>query len=218
MSFLTSLQPEFDAIESQFLNESTICFLIKRFACVLCNESIRLLVLGLAVLTLWWLSLAYVDYHLVFFALSTSGSILLVYVDDIVNTRSDENGIKRLKAFLRTRFQTKDPGPLNYLGIEVSRNHNRTSLSQRRYCMDLPSDVIDLNQNFLTLQWYQIWNWKRHDENIFYNPEKYRRVMGKLNYLTITRPNITFPLVVLADLCHPQDLHIGTLSLTSQSI
>ena len=30
------------------------------------------------------------------------------------------------------------------------------------------------------------------------NPERYRRLVGKLNYLTITRPNISFAICVLS--------------------
>ena len=40
MSFLTGLRPEFDAIRSQFLNESTIPSLQETFACALRNESL----------------------------------------------------------------------------------------------------------------------------------------------------------------------------------
>ena len=47
----------------------------------------------------------------------------MVYVDDIVITGSDKDGIKNLKSFIGTCFQTKDLGSLKYfLGIEVSRS------------------------------------------------------------------------------------------------
>ena len=57
----------------------------------------------------------------VFYRNSCSGIILLVvYVDDIVITRSDFKGILSLKFFLQSQFHTKDLGMLRYfLGIEV---------------------------------------------------------------------------------------------------
>ncbi|RZC29570.1 putative LRR receptor-like serine/threonine-protein kinase isoform B [Glycine soja] len=59
--------------------------------------------------------------HTVFYKNTNLGSILLVvYVDDIVITRSDNKGTDNLKSFLQTQFQTKDLGALKYfLGIEV---------------------------------------------------------------------------------------------------
>lgn len=48
---------------------------------------------------------------------------LVVYVEDTVIIGSKEAGIKILKTFLGTCFQTKDLGPLKKnSGIEVSRN------------------------------------------------------------------------------------------------
>ena len=45
---------------------------------------------------------------------------LVVYVDDIVITRSNFKGILSLKSFLQSQFHTKDLGMLRYfLGIEV---------------------------------------------------------------------------------------------------
>ena len=46
---------------------------------------------------------------------------LIVYVDDIVITGNDQNGIQRLKQHLFSYFQTKDLGKLKYfLGIEIA--------------------------------------------------------------------------------------------------
>ena len=59
--------------------------------------------------------------HSIFYKNSSSGIILLVvYVDDIVNTVSDSKGILSLKSFLHNQCHTKDLGMLNYfLGVEV---------------------------------------------------------------------------------------------------
>ena len=43
---------------------------------------------------------------------------MIVYVDDIVITRSDSKGISSLKSFLHSQFHTKDLGTLKYfLGV-----------------------------------------------------------------------------------------------------
>ena len=64
--------------------------------------------------------------HFVFYRNSSSGIILLVvYVDDIVITRSDSKGISSLKSFLQSQFHTKDLGMLRYflciIALSVSR-------------------------------------------------------------------------------------------------
>ena len=40
------------------------------------------------------------------------------------------------------------------------------------------------------------------------NPERYRRLVGKLNYLTVTRPDISFPVSVVSQfMTSPRDSH-----------
>ena len=61
--------------------------------------------------------------HSVFYRHSTQHKsiFLVVYVDDIVITGNDEDGIGKLKQQLFQHFQTKDLGHLKYfLGIEVA--------------------------------------------------------------------------------------------------
>ena len=62
--------------------------------------------------------------HSVFFKNSSFGIILLVvYVDDIVITRSDSKGILSLKSFFHSQFHTKDLETLKCLfGVEVMRS------------------------------------------------------------------------------------------------
>ena len=69
--------------------------------------------------------------HSVFVRQCVKGMIILVvYVDDIVITGSDNEGIKLLKSYLSKHFHMKDLGLLRYfLGIEVARFKEGISLS-----------------------------------------------------------------------------------------
>ena len=61
--------------------------------------------------------------HFVFHHHTSTGQCiyLIVYVDDIVITNNDQDGIQKLKQHLFSHFQTKDLGKLKYfLGIEVA--------------------------------------------------------------------------------------------------
>lgn len=54
----------------------------------------------------------------------------MVYVDDIVITGNDSKEIEKFKAFIKTKFKTKDLGVLKYfLGIKVKYSNNGVFLS-----------------------------------------------------------------------------------------
>ncbi|RVW83299.1 Retrovirus-related Pol polyprotein from transposon RE1 [Vitis vinifera] len=134
--------------------------------------------------------------HSVFDHHNSSGQCisLIVYVDDIVITGSDQNGIQKLKQHLFTHFQTKDFGKLKYfLGIEIAQSSSGVVISQRKYALDIleetgmfdckPVDTpMDPNVKLIPGQGEPLGD-----------PRRYRRLVGKLNYLTITRPDISFP-------------------------
>jgi transposase InsO family protein len=121
--------------------------------------------------------------HSVFLKCSTSNKYiyLVVYVDDIVITGDDYEGIKALKQHLFQNFQTKDLGPLRYfLGIEVAQSNSGIAISQRKYALDIleetglidckPVDTpMDPNVKLLPNQ-----------GEPYYDPGRYRRLVGKI--------------------------------------
>src|SRR6516165_7589582 len=149
--------------------------------------------------------------HSVFYRHTSQGQsiYLVVYVDDIVITGSDQNGIEHLKKHLFSHFQTKDLGLLRYfLGIEVAQSSSRIALSQRKYALDILEETgmldcrpidspMDPNIKLLPGQGEPL-----------ADPGRYRRLVGKLNYLTITRPDISFSVSVVSQfLQSPCDSH-----------
>ena len=64
---------------------------------------------------------------------------MLVYVDDIIITRSNSSSLQQLITLLDSKFSLKDLGPLHYfLGIEVTElSDGSLYLSQQKYIRDL---------------------------------------------------------------------------------
>ena len=70
------------------------------------------------------------------------GIVLLIYVDDMVITGSDQASIQQLKQQLQASFHMKDLGCLHYfLGLEVHSNSKGIFLNQHKYTEDLISLV-----------------------------------------------------------------------------
>lgn len=60
--------------------------------------------------------------------------MLLIYVDDIVITKTDSRLISPLQNRLKESFHKKDLGPVQYfLGLEVLSTPTRTYLHQHKY-------------------------------------------------------------------------------------
>ena len=137
--------------------------------------------------------------HSVFYGNSSSGIILLVvYVNDIVITKSDSNDIPSLKSFIQSQFHTKDLGMLRYfLGIEVIRSKYGIFLSQRKYVLDLffkigKSGVMPSSSPMTPGVHFT------KEGKTFEDPERYRRLVGKRNYLLVTRPDIDYSVSVVS--------------------
>ncbi|GJZ84154.1 ribonuclease H-like domain-containing protein, partial [Tanacetum coccineum] len=153
------------------------------------------------------------DYSL--FTKSEKGNFLslFVYVDDIIVTGNNVDEIEKFKEFLRTKFQIKDLGKLKYfLGIEVLETGFGICLSQRKYCLDLLSeyDLLACKPSATPLeQNLAISNEPTEIDKVLDNITEYQRLIGKLIYLTHTRPDISYSVHCLSQFMHkPLRSHI----------
>ncbi|KAM2104654.1 hypothetical protein ACFX1R_015231 [Malus domestica] len=134
-----------------------------------------------------------VDYSLFTCTTAHSITVVLIYVDDMIITGNNHEAIQRLKQFLHHQFRIKDLGPLKYfLGIEVARSQQGISISQRKYILDILDDAGLLGACPVDFPMEQDLKLRPTDGELLKDPTRYRRIVGRLIYLTITRPDITF--------------------------
>lgn len=122
-----------------------------------------------------------------------SFTAILVYVDDLKVTSNNMESIQQLKHFLDDTFRIKDLGCLTYfLGIEACRTSEGLSLCQRKYTLDILKEVgfsgckpvataIVPGQKLIHTNGVPL-----TDMSI------YIRLVGRLLYLTTTRPDISY--------------------------
>lgn len=120
---------------------------------------------------------------------------ILIYVDDIIIISSSSSTTNRLLLQLRNEFAVKDLGQLHYfLGIEVHHTPTGLVLAQRKYIQDLllrtnmdtskgvPTPMLPTDKLSL------------HTVDLLSPADatKFRNVVGALQYLSLTRPDISF--------------------------
>lgn len=151
-------------------------------------------------------------------------TLLLVYVDDIVITRNDSESITALKSYLHSNFAIKDLGILKYfLGLEVARSSHGICLNQRKYTLELLADAsmsgckpyvtpMEQHLKLTTTEYDEKFSSRTHSpiaDLPLSDPTTYQRLIGRLIYLTITRPDICFVVTFLSQFMHaPKTSHL----------
>ena len=133
------------------------------------------------------------DYSLFYKKTGNSSIFLGVYVDDIILTGDDKEEIQALKQHLDQVFKIKDLGLVHYfLGIEVLHVDKGVILTQRKFARELLQEFgchelspvscpLDLSHRL-----------SAEEGELLDDATLYRRGVGKLNFLTNTRPDLAF--------------------------
>ncbi|RVW37728.1 Retrovirus-related Pol polyprotein from transposon RE1 [Vitis vinifera] len=149
------------------------------------------------------------DYSLFTRKQGKSFTALLIYVDDILITGNDPVSIATTKKFLRSHFHLKDLGDLKYfLGIEVFASKNGIFISQCKYALEIIEDTGLLGAAPIDTPMER--GLKLSDKSDLLKDQGcYRRLVGRLIYLTVSRPDITYAVHVLSRFMHqPRKAHM----------
>ena len=150
------------------------------------------------------------DYSLFTKRSPTGLTVILVYVDYLVLTGSDLVEIQQLKHSLDAKFSIKDLGMLKYiLGFEVARSNSGIALYQRKYCLDLLQDTGLLAAKPCSTPMDPTLKLHKSSSVPLSDPTVYRRLVGRLLYLTHTRLDICYVVGRLSQyLQSPTDIHM----------
>ena len=147
---------------------------------------------------------------------STKGklAILIVYVDDIILIGDYEDELIKLKTLLAKEFETKDLGSLKYfLGMEVARSRKGISVSQRKYVLDLLKETGMLGCKPAETPMDSSTKLGANKDSVPVDKGRYQRLVGKLIYLSHTRPDFGFSVSVVSQFMNdPTEEHMEAVN------
>lgn len=152
---------------------------------------------------------SYHDYSLFTYVKNGKSLRVLIYVDDLVVAGNDKDMLAKFKAYLSKCFKMKDLGKLKYfLGIEVARGPLGMYLTQRKYALDIITEAGLLAGKPVLTPMEQNHKLLADKGPLYADPVRFRRLVGRLVYLTITRPELSYAIHVLSQVMHePREAH-----------
>lgn len=133
------------------------------------------------------------DHSLFIYRHGLNTAYILLYVDDIIMVTSSPKLKHHFMSHLSSEFAIKDLGPLSYfLGIAVTRTNDGLFLSQSRYAQDILDRAKMNDCNSVQTPVDTAGKLSAESGDLLDDPTSYRSLAGALQYLTFTRPDISY--------------------------
>ncbi|XP_020686218.1 S-type anion channel SLAH2-like [Dendrobium catenatum] len=138
---------------------------------------------------------------------------LLVYVDDILISGNNLDRIQHVLDELNNKFNMKHLGEVSeFLGIKITKQDNSYFLCQENYVQQILAQANLTECKELANPTCTKIPYTFNCETNLQVPTMYRQITGSLQYLTITRPDISYSVNLLSQHMHePQPQHVYLL-------
>lgn len=138
---------------------------------------------------------------------------MLVYIDDIILTGNNPAAINEVVHGLSHSFPIQDMGQLSYfLGIEITHQGKDILLSQQKYILELLDRVNLSKAHPMPTPISTNANLALGDSPPLDDPVQYQRIVGAFQYVTLSRPDITYAINKFCQFMHSPLLITGPLS------
>ncbi|XP_020415542.1 uncharacterized protein LOC109948051 [Prunus persica] len=139
--------------------------------------------------------------------------VLLLYVDDIILTGNNSVLIQQTITALSREFDMKDLGQLTYfLGLQVQYTSTGIHVNQSKYAADLLLKAGMTQCKPCSTPCLPTAKLLKFDGTPLSDPTVYRSLVGGLQYLTFSRPDIAFAVNTLCQFMHtPTDSHFAAV-------
>ncbi|KAI3713826.1 hypothetical protein L1987_72412 [Smallanthus sonchifolius] len=149
--------------------------------------------------------------HTLFIKKASEGMVIVsLYVDDLIYTGSNEGVCENFKVSMMHEFEMTNLGKMKYfLGVEVNQGKKRISMCQKNYAKEVLERFNMWESNGVKNLIVPGTVVTKAGESGMVDETEYKRLVGSLMYLTVTRPDLMYSVSFISRyMSNPHEEHM----------